>query len=186
MVIATGLLMALAALGVPVAAMGENIPVGSGSYKWGITGESYQPVSPQPLPVGVKAQLVGTGGAIQSSDWWTSLVFKRSTQASVPMNIINPGPLSIWSIPAGVGCRQYYYGYAVADPKNLPLNQGTPGLHPTAALGAGMAFNEVVAGIGISNNGYGFDQIGGAEGYGPGGTVSRHRRRRLQHLGRNL
>jgi hypothetical protein len=143
-----------------------------GSYQWGglsqVLPPDTLPVSTVPQPPGVKDTLVGPNlpnRAIQTSKWWTSLIFKRSTQASVPMNIINPGPLSIWSIPAGVGCRQNYYAYPNPLP---PLNQGQPGLHPTTALTAGAAFNEVVAGIGISNNGYGFDQIGGmAEGYGP-------------------
>ena len=70
------------------------------------------------------------------------------------MNIINPGPLSILSIPGGVGCRQYYYAY---NPEALlphsQLNRGQPGLHPTTTLGVGAAFQEVVAGIGISNDG---------------------------------
>ena len=142
------------------------------SYQWGALSKVLPPdtlpVSTVPQPQGIKETLVGPklpNAAIQTSKWWTSLLFKKSTQASVPMNIINPGPLSIWSIPAGVSCRQYYYEYPDPLP---PLNQGQPGLHPTTTLSPGVAFNEVVAGIGISNGPYGFDQIGGvAAGYGP-------------------
>ncbi len=147
----------------------------AGSYQWGALSKVLQgavPVTTEPQPPGIKNTLVGPNlpsHAIQTSKWWTSLLFKRSSQSAVSMNILNPGPLAIWSIPAGVGCRQNYYAF---DPNSLPptnqLNQGQPGLHPTTALSTGVAFNEVVAGVGISNGPYGFDQIGGvAAGYGP-------------------
>ena len=155
---------------------GAIVSVGNGSYQWGNLSSvlpGVTPVTPVPQPPGVKATLVGDkfpDAAIQTSKWWTSLLYKRSTEAAVPMNIINPGPLAIWSIPAGVGCRQYYYGYGADDPKTLPLNQGQPGLHPTLAFKSA-DFKEVAAGIGISNQGFGFDQIGGtAAGYGADGS----------------
>jgi Glycosyl hydrolase family 81 C-terminal domain len=146
------LLVALAMLMVPVAAAGANIPVGAGSYKWGITGEAYQPRTLEPQPAGVKTQLVGAGGAIQTSDWWTSIIYKWSAQPSqVEMNRLTPGPLAVLSTTTGVACRQNYYAYNFLT----PLNQG-PALYPDIPY---LDFREVWVGVGKSNAPFGVDAI---------------------------
>lgn len=152
------LVVCLVCAAVPALAAVPVIPVGSGSYKWGITDEVYHPMSLTPLPTGVKTQLVGAGGPIQTSDWWTSLIFKWSGQpAQVEMNRINPGPLAALSTFTGVACRQNYYKYNFLT----PLANG-PSLYPDVPY---MDFREVWIGVGISNDGFGVDAIGGAEGY---------------------
>lgn len=153
-----GVILALALMaGLPPAAA-TSIPVDSGSYKWGITGEASQPKSLEPLPSGVKTQLVGASGAIQTSDWWTSLIFKWSAQPSqVQMNRLTPGPLAVLSTFTGVACRQNYYKYNKLE----PLSEG-PCLYPDVPH---MDFREVWVGVGISNNGFGVDAIGGGQGY---------------------
>jgi hypothetical protein len=128
------------------------IPVGSGSYKMGITDEAYHPMSLTPQPPGVKTQLVGASGPIQTSDWWTSLIFKWSgAPAQVEMNRITPGPLAVLSTFTGVACRQNYYKYNFLT----PLNQG-PSLYPDVPY---QDFREVWVGVGKTNGPYGVDAI---------------------------
>jgi len=151
------LLTLLATLMWNTAAAGQVIPVGSGHYQMGIPAGIPAPKTSEPQPPGVKASLVGANGAIQTSDWWTSLIFKWSAQPSqVQMNRITPGPLALLSTFTGVACRQWYYKYDFLT----PLNQG-PALRPDELLSPGVTrdFREVWVGVGIANGPYGVDAL---------------------------
>jgi hypothetical protein len=102
-------------------------------------------------------------GAVPTSKWWTSLIYKISGNLSqTPMNIINPTPLNVWSINDGVGCRQPYFDWPNPLP---PLSQG-PALLPDYTV-EDLGFQEAVATVGITNGSFGVDRIGGGQGYGP-------------------
>ncbi len=146
------LVACLACAAMPALAAVPVIPVDSGSYKMGIIDEIYAPKSLTPQPPGVKTQLVGASGPIQTSDWWTSLIFKWSGQPSqVQMNRINPGPLAVMSTFTGVACRQNYYQYNFLT----PLANG-PSLYPYVP---DLDFREVWVGVGMSNVPYGVDAL---------------------------
>ena len=136
-----------------------------GSYQLGYPG-SIQPFSTEPQPPGWGDNIIGSpNGAFVTSKWWTSLIYKIDGEGNpTPMNIITPSPLNVWSIPDGVGCRQPYFDWPDPLP---PLYEG-PALLPDYTV-EGLGFNEVVATVGITNNGFGVDRIGGAQGYGPVG-----------------
>jgi len=163
----------IALMGMTSAQAQPFVPVGSGGYLNGYP--SYpaipcenppnnvvEPLTPAPQPTGIN--IIGSpNGAIATSKWWTSLIYKLSGNLSqTPMNIINPAPLNVWSISDGVGCRQPYFDWPNPLP---PLAQG-PALLPDYTVET-LGFQEVVATVGITNNGFGVDRIGGGQGYGP-------------------
>lgn len=149
----------------PALAQKSFIPVGSGGFLSVYptyppyippAGPPYNlvPVTATPLPAGV--QITGApNGAILTSKWWTSLLYKVDGNLHPnPMNIITPTPLNIESVSDGVGCRQPYFIWPVPLP---PLYQG-PALKPDYSGAQIGSFNEVVVTVGITGE-FGVDNI---------------------------